>query len=104
MPDQPLFKHDCDNCTFLGTFTDEDGREYDGWAHYRHRGFALQLDTSEIWVEGPLGYIEVIRRWSDDGPDYGCMSFYVTDEKPHPAYAELTAIAIALYAERVLSS
>ena len=42
----PLFKHDCDTCTFLGTV--------DGHDLYCHAG------------DNPT----VIARWSSDGPDY----------------------------------
>ena len=46
----PAFKHDCDACTFLGTYDEHD----------------LYHCVGPVHQVGPT----VIARWSDHGPDY----------------------------------
>jgi hypothetical protein len=70
----PRYKHDCDECEFVGYVLG-----YDLYIHYR--------DYLDEHV-GPYSF-EVIARYSDDGPDYLCSSgdkdfpvrIYAPDEK-----------------------
>lgn len=52
-PNAPLFTHDCDRCTFLGTATDPEG--------------GCEADLYHcLDIIGPT----VIARWSNEGSDY----------------------------------
>jgi hypothetical protein len=62
----PLFTHDCDTCTFIGTRNGED-----------------------IYNHGD----EVIRRFGNDGPEYLCMPRYMA--RRVPAYQEAEAMIAA---------
>lgn len=88
---KPMFQHDCDECTFLGHFYDKESkRAFDGWAHFRQSKDLL--------------YVELIRRWSNDEPDYGCMTYVFGEpDSVHPAYVDLACIALIKYIEQQIA-
>jgi hypothetical protein len=53
---QPIHKHDCDVCKYLGSF-EKNGRKVDGW----------------YCPDQVIGGATVIARFSNDGPDYSSM-------------------------------
>lgn len=69
---KPLFVHDCDTCTFLGTFNNHD----------------LYVHTSDI-------HPTVIARWSSDGPDYISVLVFA-DVHPELSEAKKRAIDLGL--------
>ena len=75
---EPIFKHDCDECIFLGRYVKSDGRCYDLYFHVRET----------------LGMSESLGRYGDDGPDY--ISEYVSVVFHLPELHERTMLAEAL--------
>lgn len=67
----PLFVHDCDRCTFLGSFNNHD--------LYVHTG----------------GWPTVIARWSSDGPDY-YSGLMFADTRPELGEAKRRAESLGL--------
>lgn len=70
----PEFKHDCDmGCKYLGNDHDSEGG-FDMWVHFRWG------EVTKSW------YAELIRRYSSDGPDYRCWTYYRNVDTVPDAY------------------
>jgi len=78
----PIYKHDCSECKYLGTYTPTDNTiqpiaEYDLYAHLREK------------------MVELIARYSDNPPDYlsGCYFIGYSEEEnislQMPIYKEI---------------
>lgn len=60
------YKHDCDRCKWVS------------WV-------CIKGETGNMYVCESGRRLEIIIRWSDEGPDYSCYSVLLDSEsKPHP--------------------
>ena len=63
----PMFEHDCDACVYVGTYYNDSPSARNGWEDW----YCCASEAS-IRMTGVTG-ISLIRRQSDDGPDYHSM-------------------------------
>lgn len=81
-PANILHKHDCDECTYIGEYYDHSvRREYDLYFHVQS-------------YEGCLTTVELIARYSSDGPDYLATSVWgdltITSKPLNAAHSRFT--------------
>lgn len=75
MPDiKPLHKHDCQECTFLGTFNNQD-----------------------LYTCAQFGEPTYIARWSSNGPDYTSQSKAIYDQLKTDRCFDWLEVAITIH-------
>lgn len=95
---KPKFKHDCDKCVYLGSYSEEELHEKcTAVVAFMPRDYGKYFDLYFCGAAASEGHTTVVARYGDRGPDYVSGLHYVN------AFPEIHMAAILAVKKGLLS-